>query len=64
MISETKLAERVISKIDEEDAKAVDTMSSGLLRDFAEYQHAAGYRKALRDAKTLINETLEEIMKE
>lgn len=59
-----KLVKTLTEKLDAEDAKAVDTMASGLLRDYAEYQHAAGYRKALKDAKTLLNETFEDLMKE
>lgn len=61
---DSDLVKKFIERIDEEDAKAVETMASGLLRDIGEYRHAAGYRKALRDAKTLINETFEELMKE
>lgn len=64
MIIETELVKRVIEKIDAEDAKAVETMAGGMLQNYGEYRHAAGYRKALADAKTLINETLEDLMKE
>lgn len=64
MILEMELVQRVLEKIDAEDAKAVERMSSGTLTNFGEYRHAGGYRKALRDCKTLISETLEEIMKD
>jgi hypothetical protein len=64
MTIETKLVQRVIEKIDAEDARAVELMSSGNLTNHGEYRYSAGYRKALRDAKTLISETLEEVMKE
>lgn len=64
MILETKLVERVLEKIDAEDARAVEIMSGGMLTDWGQYQRSAGYRKALADAKTLITETLDEIMKE
>lgn len=64
MIVETKLVERVIEKIDAEDKRAVEIMSGGNLADFGAYQRSAGYRKALADCKTLLSETLEEIMKE
>jgi hypothetical protein len=61
---DSKLVERFLTRIDEEDAKSIETMASGMLQSFDEYRFAAGYRKALRDAKTLINETFEDLMKE
>ena len=64
MILETELVKRVIEKIDAEDARAVEIMSGGNLTDWGQYQRSAGYRKALADCKTLLNETLEELMKE
>ncbi len=64
MIIETKLVERVNAKIDTEDERAKDLMAGGMLLDMREYGHAAGYRKGLADAKVLIEQTLEEIMKE
>lgn len=64
MILDTKLAERLIAKIDAEDERAVLTMSSGTLQNYGEYRQAAGYRRALADAKLLIAETLDELMKE
>lgn len=64
MILETKLVERVIEKLDAEDARAVEMMSSGNLTDFGEYKRSAGYRKAIADCKTLLSETLEELLKE
>lgn len=64
MIIETKLVERVNAKIDAEDERAVQTMASGLLQNYGEYKYSAGYRKGLADAKLLIEQTLEEVMKE
>ncbi len=43
---------------------AKELMVSGNLKSFDEYPHAHGYRKALADAKTLITETFEDLMKE
>lgn len=59
-----KLVETTMQRIDEEYAKAGEMLMSGSLRNMEEVQHAYGYRKALRDAKTLLNESLEDIMKE
>jgi hypothetical protein len=64
VILENKLVERVLEKIDTEDARAVEIMSGGNLTDWGQYQRSAGYRKALADCKVLLNETLEDLMKE
>lgn len=64
MILESKLVTALTAKIDAEDAKAVELMSSGNLRDYGEYKYSAGYRKAFADCKTLLTETYEELMKE
>lgn len=64
MILETKLVERVLEKIDSVDKRAIERMSDGNLSDFGAYQRAAGYRRALADCKTLLTETLDELMKE
>ncbi len=61
---DNELVKRTIEAIDAEDAKAVETMSSGLLRDIGEYRFSAGYRKALYDAKKLLTEAFEDLMKE
>jgi len=61
---DSKLVERFIAAVDAEDTKAAELMSAGLLRDMREYGHAAGYRKGLHDAKTLLNEAFEDLMKE
>lgn len=61
---DSKLIERCTAAIDAEDTKAAELMSGGLLRDMREYGHAAGYRKGLHDAKTLLNEAFEDLMKE
>lgn len=61
---DSKLVERFIAAIDAEDAKAAELMSGGLLRDMREYGHSAGYRKGLHDAKTLLTEAFEDLMKE
>lgn len=61
---ETKLVTRLTEKLDEVDKRAAETMASGSLQNFGEYRFSAGYRKALQDAKTLLNETFEDIMKE
>ena len=61
---DNELVKRFNDAIDAEDAKSIDTMASGTLRDIGEYRFAAGYRKALRDAKTLLNEAFEDLMKE
>lgn len=63
-VIETKLAQRLREALDREDERAKETMASGLLMDFAEYRFSAGYRKGLTDAKRLLAETLEDIMKE
>jgi len=59
-----KLTEALNKKLDAEFEKAGEMLLAGMLRNFEEVQHAYGYRKAMTDAKTLLNETLEEIMKE
>lgn len=64
MMVETKLVERVIEKLDAEDKRYIEIMSSGNLTDFGEYKRSAGYRKALADCKILLTETLEDILKE
>jgi len=64
VILESKLVERVNEKIDAEDARAIEIMSGGNLTDWGQYQRSAGYRKALADCKTLLTETLDELMKE
>lgn len=61
---DSELVQRTIAAIDAEDVKAAELMSGGLLRDMREYGHAAGYRKGLKDAKTLLNEVFEDLMKE
>lgn len=63
-IIDSKVIARAIEKIDAEDERARDLMAGGMLQNFSEYRYSAGYRKALQDAKTLLNEALEEIMKE
>lgn len=64
MILENKLVERTLEKIDAEDARAVEMMAGGNIVDFPAYRYSAGYRKALADCKILLNETLEDLMKE
>lgn len=61
---DAKLVERFNAAIELEDTKAAELMSGGLLRDMREYGHAAGYRKGLHDAKTLLMEAFEDLMKE
>lgn len=62
MIHAKRLVELVTTKIEEEDKRAIELMAAGMLLDMREYGHAAGYRKGLADAKTLIEQTLEEIL--
>lgn len=64
MIIEAKLVEQTIKKIDDLDDRAKETMVAGMLQNFGEYRYSAGYRKALADCKILLNETLEDILKE
>lgn len=64
MVIDSKLVERVLERLDAEDQKAIEMLTSGNLRDFAEVKYAYGYRRALADAKTILNEAYEEIMKE
>lgn len=64
MILESKLVTALTEKIDAVDARSVEIMSSGNLTDFGEYKYSAGYRKALADCKTLLNETYDDLMKE
>jgi hypothetical protein len=61
---DSQLATRVKEKLNAEDQRAIDIMSGGMLTDWGQYQRSAGYRKAIADAKQLIDETLDEIMKE
>lgn len=63
-IIDSQLAQRVKEKLDAEDARAVEIMSGGMLTDWGQYQRSAGYRKALADAKQLIDETWKEIQEE
>lgn len=64
MLIESKLVAALTEKIDAEDERAVQMMASGNLVDWGGYQRSAGYRKALADMKTLLNETYEDLMKE
>lgn len=64
MILETKLIERINKKLDNEDERAKETMAAGMLQSFEAYRSYAARRKALYDAKQIVNETFEEIMKE
>lgn len=64
MILETKLVDRVLEKLKAEDDRAIEMMSAGNLPDFAAYERQAGRRTALADCKTLLTETLDELMKE
>lgn len=59
-----KFVEALAAKLDAENEKTGEMLLGGMLRDFGEVQNAYGYRKAMKDSKTLLNETLEEIMKE
>lgn len=59
-----KVVELASKRIDEEYEKAGETLTSGSLRNFEEVSFSYGYRKALRDAKTLLTESLEDVMKE
>ena len=60
---EPKLVERFKDKIKAEDERSIELMSAGLMAH-EEYKFAAGYRRALSDAVKLIDEALDEIMKE
>lgn len=64
VVFESRLAKLTVEKIDKEDERARDLMADGMLQNFGEYRHASGYRRALADAKKLLNETLEELLKE
>ncbi len=61
---DAELVKRFNEAIQIEDDKARDMMAAGLLRDMREYGHASGYRKALADARTLLAEIFEDLMKE
>lgn len=63
-VFESKLAKAVIEKLDEQDKRYSEVMASGSLADWSEYQRCAGYRRLLADTKILINETVEDILKE
>lgn len=63
-VLDSELVRRVKEKLDAEDQRAIEIMSGGMLTDWGQYQRSAGYRKALADAKQLIDETWEEIQKE
>lgn len=64
MTLESKLVELMTEKLDKEDGRAVEIMSGGNLTDWGQYQRSAGYRKAIADCKTLLNETFEELIKD
>jgi len=64
MILETELVKRINKKLDDEDDVAKNTMAAGMLQSFESYKSYAARRKALYDAKQIVNETFEEIMKE
>lgn len=64
MILETELVKRTLDKIKDVDERATETMAAGMLQNFGEYRFSAGYRKGLADAKLLLEETHEEILKE
>ncbi len=64
MTIESKLIDRFISKIEAQDVMAAETMSGGSLSSFEEYVRLDARRKALADAKVLILESLDDVMKE
>lgn len=64
MTLDSKLVQALHTKLDAEDARAVEIMSGGNLTDWGQYQRSAGYRKALADCKTLLDETYKEILEE
>lgn len=59
-----KVIDLATKRLDEEYERAGETLTSGTLRNYEEVSFAYGYRKALRDAKTLLTESLEDVMKE
>ncbi len=61
---DSKLVEEFTKRIKEIDERASLTMSDGNLRSFDEYRYSCGYRKAMKDALQVLNETFEDIMKE
>lgn len=61
---EQKLRARLTEAIDAEDEKSKDLILGGMLQNFGEYRYACGYRKALADAKKLLEQSYEDIMKE
>ncbi|QPF87026.1 hypothetical protein IC762_12300 [Bradyrhizobium genosp. L] len=63
-ILDSELVKRTKDKLDAEDRRAVDIMSGGMLTDWGQYQRSAGYRKAIADAKQLLEETWQEIQEE
>jgi hypothetical protein len=63
-VIDLKLAQRVKAKLKEQDDKIIEMISSGNIPDWGQYQRKLGYRKALSDCELLINETLEDILKE
>ena len=64
MIIEKRLIDMVTAKIDAEDDRAKEMMAGGMLLSFDEYRHASGYRKALADCKTILQQTYEDLLKE
>jgi hypothetical protein len=63
-LHDVKLADRVAAKLDEMDHKTIEAISSGNIPDWGQYQRKVGYRKALADVRTVLFETLEDILKE
>lgn len=61
---DSKLVERFIAAVDAEDAKASLALTEGNLRSIEEIQNWYGYRRAIRDAKKLLTEAFEDLMKE
>ena len=61
---DSNLAERVTKRLDEIDQKLADQMASGTVQDFAQYRYLAGKRRLIADAKLIIKDTLEQIIKE
>jgi hypothetical protein len=61
---DSKLVERFDAAIEAEDTKAKDMLTEGNLKDIASIQNWYGYRRALRDAKKLLSEAYEDLMKE
>lgn len=61
---DAELVKRFNDAIKIEDAKAVEHMANGGCRDFVSYREMHSRRRALEDARKLLDEIFDDLMKE